>query len=366
MSVVGAGGMSGETMGGTPEVTVFGKSGGNFFGPGGAGFGMDHFNDFSGLGSYGSSFRLPSGKTMSATSFAPPPEKTFEEQLNELTTTITPTAERPSMRDRIKARRATRGSDNPVNPVMDWLSGTDWSEGRKADERPVLANLGSKLKDPKAWLNALSFVNPQIAMLNRAINMGQAFKKDPKEAGLGFLGALIGNRFGARGQNIFNVARGIRGGDTFKQGLGNLFGGELLGRMGKNRDVGEGILSMLSGRGPKQAFGDFAIGRMGKNRDIGQTIRSMMRGKDPSRAFGDLALRRAGRQIDPKLRPLFGAGVESFWQGRPAGEAFGSAFKGMAGDAGKKYMFQRAYQKGGMPLVRRLQAVISLMGGGGG
>ena len=243
-------------------------------------------------------------------------------------------APRLSMRDRISARRATRGSDNPINPVMDWLSGTDWSQARGRDERPVLANLGSKLKDPKAWLNALSFVNPQIAMLNRAVNMGQAFKKDPKEAGLGFLGELIRSKFGARGQNIFNTARGIRGGDTFKQGLGNLFTGELLGRMGKNRDVGQGILSMLSGRGPKQAFGDFAIGR-------------------------------AGRGMDSRLRPLLGAGVQTFRGGRPAREAFGDAFKNMAGSAGKKYMFQRAYQKGGMPAVRKLRAVMSLGGGGG-
>jgi hypothetical protein len=217
---------------------------------------------------------------------------------------------------------------------MDWLSGTDWSQARGRDERPVLANIGSKLKDPGTWLNALSFVNPQIAMLNRAVNMGKAFKKGPKEAGLGLLGALIGNKFGARGQNIFNTARGIRGGDTFKQGLGNLFTGELLGRMGKNRDVGQGILSMLSGRGPKQAFGDFAIGR-------------------------------AGRAMDPRLRPLFGAGVQTFRGGRPAREAFGSAFKGMARRQGMQQLFQRAYQKGGRPAVQKLRAVMSLGGGGG-
>jgi len=275
------------------------------------------------------------------TTIQPQQVQTFEQRLNEAfpVTAVDPfaveQAPRPSMRDRIRARRATRGSANPINPVMDWLSGgTDWSEGRKANERPILANLGSKLKSPKAWLNALSFVNPQVAMLNRAINIGQAFKKDPKEAGLGLLGQLIGSKFGGRGQNIFNVARGIRGGDTFKQGLGNLFRGELLGSMGRNRDVGEGILSMLGGKDPSQAFGDFAIGR-------------------------------AGRQMDPMQQRLFGAGVETM-QGRPMGEAFGGAFKGMAGSAFKKHMFQRAYQKGGRPLVRKLQATLSLMGSGPG
>ena len=253
--------------------------------------------------------------------------------IDSLSTTVQPGA-KPSMGDRWAARRATRGSANPINPVMDWLSGTDWSQARGRDERPILANLGSKLKDPGTWLNALSFVNPQIAMLNRAINMGQAFKKGPKEAGLGLLGALIGSKFGAQGQNIFNTARDIRSNkSTFKQGIGNLFMGELLGRMGKNRDVGEGILSMVSGKqGPKQALLKMILGR-------------------------------GGRAIDPRLRPIYGAGVETFVGGRPGREAFGSALKNMAGSAGKKYMFQRAFQKGGMPAVRKLRAAMSLGGG---
>ena len=257
---------------------------------------------------------------------AQPKEKTLEEQLDELTTTITPTAERPSMRDRWAARRSTRGSDNPVNPVMDWLSGTDWSQARGKGERPVLANMGPKL------LNALSFISPQAAMLNRAINLGQSFKAGPKEAGLGILGSLIGNRYGARGQNIFNVARGIRGGDSFKQGIGNLFMGELLGRMGKNRDVGQGILSMIGG-------------------------------KDPGQVLTNLALGRAGRRMDPTQRALFGAGVQTM-QGRPGREAFGSAFKNMARRQGMQQLFQRAYQRGGVPAVRRVQAVMSFVPGG--
>lgn len=257
---------------------------------------------------------------------AQPKEKTLEEQLDELTTTITPTAEKPSMRDRWAARRSTRGSDNPVNPVMDWLSGTDWSQARGKGERPVLANMGPKL------LNALSFISPQAAMINRAINLGQSFKAGPKEAGLGLLGALIGGRYGARGQNILNVARGIRGGDSFKQGLGNLFMGELLGGMGKNRDVGQGILSMI-------------------------------KGDDPSKALLNVALGRAGRRMDPTQRAIFRAGVQTM-QGRPGRSAFGGAFKNIAMRQGMQKLFQRAYQRGGMPAVRRVQAVMSFVPGG--
>lgn len=256
-------------------------------------------------------------------------QKTFDEKLDELVpvTSVNPFAtERPSMRDRWAARRSTRGSENPVNPVMDWLSGTDWSQARGKGERPVLANMGPKL------LNALSFISPQAAMLNRAINLGQSFKAGPKEAGLGLLGSLIGGRYGARGQNIFNVARGIRGGDSFKQGLGNLFMGELLGGMGKNRDVGQGILSMIGG-------------------------------KDPGQVLTKLALGRAARGMDPTQRALFGAGVQTM-QGRPGRGAFGGAFKNIAMRQGMQKLFQRAYQRGGMPAVRRVQAVMSFVPGG--
>ena len=256
-------------------------------------------------------------------------QKPFDQKLAELVpvTSVNPFAtERPSMRDRWAARRSTRGSENPVNPVMDWLSGTDWSQARGKGDRPVLANMVTKL------LNALSFISPQAAMLNRAINLGQSFKAGPKEAGLGLLGSLIGGRYGARGQNIFNVARGIRGGDSFKQGLGNLFMGELLGGMGKNRDVGQGILSMIGG-------------------------------KDPGQVLTKLALGRAARGMDPTQRALFGAGVQTM-QGRPGRGAFGGAFKNIAMRQGMQKLFQRAYQRGGMPAVRRVQAVMSFVPGG--
>jgi hypothetical protein len=263
-----------------------------------------------------------------------PKQKTPAEQLDEQLgiTAVNPfaveKASRPSMRDRISARRSTRGSDNPINPVMDWLSGTDWSQGREAGKRPVLANVGPKL------LHAAGFVNPQIAGLNRLVGLVKSFKEGPKEASLGILGSLIGNRFGAQGQNIFNTARDIRSNkSTFKQGIGKLLMGKLLSGMGKNRDVGEGIMSMVSGKqGPKQALLKMLLGR-------------------------------GGRAIDPRLRPIYGAGIETLVEGKPGREAFGSALKNMAGSAGKKYMFQRAFQKGGMPAVRKLRAAMSLGGG---
>ena len=169
-------------------------------------------------------------------------------------------------------------------------------------------------------------------MLNLLVGLGKRFKEGPKEAGLGLLGALIGSKFGAQGQNIFNTALDIRSNkSTFKQGIGKILMGKLLSGMGKNRDVGEGIMSMVAGESsPKQAFLKMLLGR-------------------------------GGRAIDPQLRPIYGAGVETFVGGRPGREAFGSALKNMAGSVGKKYMFQRAFQKGGMPAVRKLQATMSFV-----
>ena len=253
---------------------------------------------------------------------AQPKQKTLEESLDELlpVTSVDPFAVEQGSRPSI--------GDNQDNPFLDWLSGTDWSQGREAGKRPVLANVGPKL------LNAAGFVNPQIAMLNRAIDMGKSFKKGPKEASLGILGSLIGNRFGARGQNIFNTARDIRSNkSTFKQGLGNLFMGELLGGMGKNRDVGQGILSMIGGKDPRQILGNLALGR-------------------------------ATRRMDPTQGALFGAGVETM-KGRPGMEAFGSAFKNIARRQGMQKLFQRAYQKGGRPAVQKLRAAMSFVPGGG-
>ena len=262
-----------------------------------------------------------------------PKQKTPAEQLDEQLgiTAVNPfaveQASRPSWGDRIRARRSTRGSDNPVNPVMDWLSGTDWSQARGEGKRPVLANLGPKL------LNAASFVNPQIAALNRLVGLGKSFKKGPKEASLGILGSLIGNRFGAQGQNIFNTARDIRSNkSTFKQGIGRLLMGKLLSGMGKNRDVGEGIMSIMSGKqGPKQALLKTLLGR-------------------------------AARGMDPTQGAIFGAGVQTM-QGRPGREAFGSALKNIARRQGMQQLFQRAYRSGGRPAVQKLRAVMSFVPG---
>ena len=247
-----------------------------------------------------------------------PDQKTFEESLDELlpVTAVDPFA--------VEQGSSPSIGDNQNNPFLDWLSGTDWSQAREKGERPVLANLGPKV------LNALSFVNPQIAMLNRLVGLGKSFKEGPKEAGLGLLGALIGNRFGAQGQNIFNTARDIRSDkSTFKQGIGNLFMGQLLSSMGKNRDVGQGILSMI-------------------------------KGDDPSKALLNLALGRAGRRMDPTQRAIFGAGVQTM-QGRPGREAFGGAFKNIATRQGMQKLFQRAYQRGGPDAVRKVQAAMQFM-----
>ena len=250
-----------------------------------------------------------------------PDQKTFEESLDELlpVTAVDPFA--------VEQGSSPSIGDNQDNPFLDWLSGTDWSQARGEGKRPVLANLGPKL------LNAASFVNPQIAALNRLVGLGKSFKKGPKEASLGILGSLIGNRFGAQGQNIFNTARDIRSNkSTFKQGIGRLLMGKLLSGMGKNRDVGEGIMSIMSGKqGPKQALLKTLLGR-------------------------------AARGMDPTQGAIFGAGVQTM-QGRPGREAFGSALKNIARRQGMQQLFQRAYRSGGRPAVQKLRAVMSFVPG---
>ena len=216
-------------------------------------------------------------------------------------------------------------------PFLDKLYGGDYSAAREGGDRPLLSKIGSKLKDKKTWANVLSMLNPQFRLAKNLYDAGKSFKDDPKGVGLNLLKGLVLKRGGRDMADLFDFAVGVGTKDkTFKKGLGNLFMSQLFGRMGKNRDVGQGIMSVLSGKqGPKQAFGDFA-------------------------------LRRAGRAMGPKLRPLFGAGVQTM-QGRPAGEAFGSAFKGMAGNAFQNMIFQRAFQKGGRPAVRKVQAAMQFM-----
>ena len=103
---------------------------------------------------------------------------------------------------------------------------------------------------------------------------------------------------------------------------------------------------------------------MGKNRDVGQGIMSMIKGDDPRQILGNLALGRATRRMDPTQGALFGAGVETM-KGRPGMEAFGSAFKNIARRQGMQKLFQRAYQKGGRPAVQKLRAAMSFVPGGG-
>ena len=259
-----------------------------------------------------------------------PKQKTPAEQLDEQLgiTAVNPfaveQASRPSWGDRIRARRSTRGSDNPVNPVMDWLSGTDWSQARGEGKRPVLANLG-----PKA-LNAASFMFPQVRVARSIYDAATGFKNDPKAAGLNLLRGLVTQRGGRNMGDLFDFARSVGSKDkTFKQGLGNLFMSQLFGRMGKNRDVGQGIMSMIGGKDPRQALLNIALGR-------------------------------AGRKMDPTQRAIFGAGVQTM-QGRPGREAFSGAFKNIATRQGMQKIFQRAFQRGGPDAVRKVQAAMQFM-----
>ena len=105
---------------------------------------------------------------------------------------------------------------------MDWLSGTDWSQAQRRGQAS-----GPRQSWTKVAQRCRDLVNPQIAMLNRLVGLGKSFKEGKKRR-LGLLGSLIGNRFGAHGQNIFNV-RDIRSNEsTFKQGIGKLLMGKLL------------------------------------------------------------------------------------------------------------------------------------------
>ena len=181
-------GMSGETLGGVPEVTVFGQSGGggDFFSPGGGGFGMD-FNDFSGIGSYGPSFGLPSGNVMSATGFTPPKKKEEKEKEKR----------RQPFRDWVKARR--RGE----TPFRD-----RWQD--PAERRKILRRGGTGL---------LSLLFPQFRMAQNLYKFGKGMKENPQ----GILGAL-GNMFLRQklGPNAdlfgagMGLARGAPAGDIFK------------------------------------------------------------------------------------------------------------------------------------------------------
>ena len=184
-------GMSGETMGGVPEMTVFGQGPGgsgmpDMFGPGGVGFDA---GQFSGIGSYADSFMLPSGNVMSATGFTPPKKKEEKKQEKE--------KERQPFRDWVKARR--RGE----TPLRD-----RWQD--PAERRKILRRGGTGL---------LSLLFPQFRMAQNIYKFGKGMKENPQ----GIMGAL-GNMFLRQklGPNAdlfgagMGLARGAPAGDIFK------------------------------------------------------------------------------------------------------------------------------------------------------
>ena len=183
-------GMSGETMGGVPEMTVFGQGPGgsgmpDMFGPGGVGFDA---GQFSGIGSYGPSFGLPSGNVMSATGFTPPKKK--EEK------------GRQPFRDWVKARR--RGE----TPLRD-----RWQD---PEERKKILKRGG--------LGLLSLLSPQFRMAQNIYKFGKGVKQNPQ----GMLGGLLRNMFMQRlGPNadLFGAGMGLARGDPVGDVMSNLFVG---------------------------------------------------------------------------------------------------------------------------------------------
>ena len=188
-------GMSGETMGGVPEMTVFGQSGGggDFFSPGGSGFGMD-FNDFSGIGGYGPSFGMGSGLLQ------PKMPSGGKEQ-------------RGPIRDWVKARR--RGE----TPLRD-----RWQD---PEERKKILKRGG--------LGLLSLLSPQFRMAQNIYKFGKGMKENPR----GVLGALAGNMFMRRlGPNA----------DLFRAGMG----------LAKGAPTGDVMSNLLVGRGLRAGIGQLA------------------------------------------------------------------------------------------------------------
>lgn len=189
------GGAAGITEAGVPtvEVTAAMPTGGlDFFGPGGAGFGMD-VHDFSGIGSYADSFMLPSGNIMNIGDFKTPEKK--EEKK-----TLTP--------EKKQKRR---------QPFREWLA------ARRRGERPLRERWQDPAEKKKILRNAglglLSFISPQFRMAQSLYKFGKGMKENPQ----GIMGAL-GNMFLRQklGPNAdlfgagMGLARGAPAGDVFK------------------------------------------------------------------------------------------------------------------------------------------------------
>jgi len=184
--VAGAGGTSGETMGGVPEIVVSAPGPGSFsmpdmFGPGGVGFDA---GQFSGIGSYGPSFGLPSGNIMGSNILQPKMPSLGQEQ-------------RGPIRDWIAARR--RGE----TPLRD-----RWQD--PAERRKILRTGGMGL---------LSLLSPQFRMARNIYKFGKGLKKNPQGMLGGFLRNMLMRKLGPNA-DLFRagvgLARGAPRGDVFK------------------------------------------------------------------------------------------------------------------------------------------------------
>ena len=193
----------------TVEVTAPKLEGGlDFFGPGGAGFGMD-VHDFSGIGSYGPSFGLPSGNIMNIGDFKAPEKK--EEKK-----TLTP--------EKKQKRR---------QPFREWV------QARRRGETPFR----DRLKDPaerrkmlkRGGLGLLSLLSPQFRMAQNIYKFGKGMKQNPR----GILGAL-GNAFMRQklGPNA----------DLFRSGMA----------LSRGAPAGDVFKNLLVGRGLKAGIGQLA------------------------------------------------------------------------------------------------------------
>ena len=178
-------GMSGETMGGVPEMTVFGQGPGgsgmpDMFGPGGVGFDA---GQFSGIGGYGPSFGMGSGLLQ------PKMPSGGKEQ-------------RGPIRDWVKARR--RGE----TPFRD-----RWQD---PEERKKILKRGG--------LGLLSLLSPQFRMAQNIYKFGKGVKQNPQ----GMLGGLLRNMFMQRlGPNadVFGAGMGLARGAPVGDVMSNLFVG---------------------------------------------------------------------------------------------------------------------------------------------
>ncbi len=197
-------GATGITDAGIPEVVAIGQSGGgDFFSPGGAGFGMD-FNDFSGISQYAPFLQYGPGKYMNIGDFKAPEKEEGEKEKEKA---------RQPFRDWVKARRRNE------TPLRD-----RWQDPE--EKKKILRRGGTGL---------LSLLFPQFRMAQNIYKFGKGMKENPR----GVLGALAGNMFMRRlGPNA----------DLFRAGMG----------LAKGDPTGDVMSNLLVGRGLKAGIGQLA------------------------------------------------------------------------------------------------------------